>query len=147
MDHIDRKILKILNRDARMSLRQIAEGAGISVTTVSNRISRMEKNGMINGYIPLIDQESLGYDLTALIGLKIQHGRLIDVQKNLAKDSRVFGVYDVTGEWDSIVVARFKGRKDLDNFIKNTLSIDGIERTYTQIVLNVIKDEKRVLID
>lgn len=146
MDDIDRKILEILNRDARKSLREIAGAIGVSVTTVSSRISRMEKNGTIGGYVPLLEPEALGYDLTALIGLKICHGELMEVQKALSRDSRVFGVYDVTGEWDSIVIARFKGRKDLDRFIKNTLSMDGIERTYTQIVLNVIKDEKRVLL-
>ena len=145
MDDLDRNILNILNRDARESLREIAKVIGVSVTTVASRISRMEKNGTINGYVPLLEPEALGYDLTALIGLKIKHGELMEVQKALAKDSRVFGIYDVTGEWDSIVVARFKGRKDLDRFIKNTLSAEGIERTYTQIVLNVIKDEKRVL--
>ncbi|PKK81136.1 MAG: AsnC family transcriptional regulator [Thermoplasmata archaeon HGW-Thermoplasmata-2] len=145
MDDLDRNILNILNRDARTSFREIAKVIGVSVTTVASRISRMEKNGTINGYVPLLEPEALGYDLTALIGLKIKHGELMEVQKALAKDSRVFGIYDVTGEWDSIVVARFKGRKDLDRFIKNTLSAEGIERTYTQIVLNVIKDEKRVL--
>ena len=147
MDDIDRKILEILNRDARKSFREIAKVIGVSVTTVANHISRMEKNGIINGYVPLLEPEALGYDLTALIGLKIRHGNLMEVQKSLARDNRVFGVYDVTGGWDSIVVARFKGRKDLDRFIKNTLSADGIERTYTQIVLNVIKNEKRVLIE
>lgn len=146
MDDLDRKIVNILNRDARKSLREIAEEIDVSVTTVANHVSKMEREGLIQQYVPVIDYEKLGYDLTALIGLKIAHNALLEVQSALANDKRVFGVYDVTGEWDSIVIARFKGRKDLDNFIKHTLDIDGIERTYTQIVLNVLKDEKRVLL-
>ncbi|MDD5502348.1 MAG: Lrp/AsnC family transcriptional regulator [Candidatus Thermoplasmatota archaeon] len=146
MDDLDRKIVNILNRDARKSLREISEEMDVSVTTVANRVAKLEREGIIQQYIPVIDSEKLGYDLTALIGLKIAHNALIEVQSALANDKRVFGVYDVTGEWDSIIIARFKGRKDLDNFIKHTLDIDGIERTYTQIVLNVLKDEKRVLL-
>ncbi|MFQ6061177.1 MAG: Lrp/AsnC ligand binding domain-containing protein, partial [Thermoplasmata archaeon] len=79
------------------------------------------------------------------IGIRISKGKLLEVQKRIAKDKRVYGVYDVTGDWDSIVMARFRNRNELNNFIKKVLSMDFVERTYTQFVLNVVKEERRVL--
>jgi DNA-binding Lrp family transcriptional regulator len=54
-------------------------------------------------------------------------------------------VYDITGEWDSLIIAHFKDRKDLNGFIKGVLSIENVEKTNTQIVLNIVKNEKRVM--
>ena len=78
--------------------------------------------------------------------LRIKKGTLIDVQSSIAEHSRVFGVYDVTGEWDSLILARFKNREEMDNFIKTTLSQEYIERTSTSLVLNTVKEEPRVLL-
>lgn len=142
---LDSRILGLLNENGRMSYRVIAKKLKVSLSTVSNRIHRMEEKGIIKGYAPIIDTESLGYDLQAVIGIRISKGKLLEVQKRIAKDKRVYGVYDVTGDWDSIVMARFRNRNELNNFIKKVLSMDFVERTYTQFVLNVVKEERRVL--
>jgi hypothetical protein len=52
----------------------------------------------------------------------------------------------VTGEWDSIVIAHFEGREDLNKFIKTILAQRYVDRTVTHIVLNVVKDERRLII-
>ena len=62
--------------------------------------------------------------------------------KKIAEDHRVLAVYDITGEWDSIVIGYFKDRKDLNNFIKNLLLLKNIDRSVTHIVLNTVKEEK-----
>jgi len=145
MDELDEKILTILNEDARKSYREIARELKVSLTTVSNRIKRMETDKVIERYIPLINQEKIGYDLTAVINVKISHGKLIEVQERISKDKHVSGVYDITGEWDSLIIAHFKDRRDLNGFIKGVLSIENVEKTNTQIVLNIVKNEKRVM--
>ena len=76
----------------------------------------------------------------------IKKGTLMDVQASIANHSRVFGVYDVTGEWDSLILARFKNREEMDNFIKTTLSQEHIERTSTSLVLNTVKEEPRIIL-
>jgi DNA-binding Lrp family transcriptional regulator len=53
----------------------------------------------------------------------------------------VFAVYDVTGDWDSIVLARVKDRADLDNLTKTVFTLDGVSRSYTHVVLNTVKEE------
>ena len=128
MDDIDKKIIKVLEDDARTSLRKISELVDVSLGTVSNRVKRMEKNGIIRGYSVILDPDKIGWELNVVIGLRIQKGRLIEIQERIAKDSRVHGVYDVTGDFDSMVIARAKNRKDLDDLSRNVLSIDGVER-------------------
>jgi len=145
MDEIDDKILEKLNENARKSYREIARELNISLTTVSNRIKRMEDKKIIERYIPLINQEKIGYDLTAVINVKISHGKLIEVQERISNDKHVSGVYDITGDWDSLIIAHFKDRRDLNGFIKGVLSMDNVEKTNTQIVLNIVKNEKRVM--
>jgi len=132
MDELDEKILGILNEDARKSYREIARELNVSLTTVSNRIKRMEDDQVIERYIPLLNQEKMGYDLTAVINVKISHGKLLEVQQRISKDKHVSGVYDITGEWDSLIIAHFKDRRDLNGFIKGVLSMDNVEKTNTQ---------------
>ena len=52
-------------------------------------------------------------------------------------------VFDITGDWDSLIIAHFKDRRDLNSFIKRILSMNHVERSNTQLVLNIVKDEKR----
>ena len=145
LDEIDRKIIKVLQEDARTSLRKISELVDVSLGTVSNRVKRMEKNGVIRGYSVILDPDHIGWELSVVIGLRIQKGRLIEIQERIAKDSRVHGVYDVTGDFDSMVIARAKNRKDLDDLSKNVLSIDGVERSITHLVLNTVKEKTAIL--
>lgn len=146
MDKLDIEILKALNLNARKSFREMAKELEVSLSTVSARIKNLEREEIIKGYAPILNAEKLGYEFCAIIELRISKGKLIEIQKKIAKDARVYGVYDVTGEWDSIILARFKNSKELSNFIKNLLSMEFVERTNTHVVLNVVKDEKRVFV-
>jgi DNA-binding Lrp family transcriptional regulator len=145
MDELDDKILEKLNENARKSFREIARELNVSLTTISNRIKKLEDEKIIERYIPLINQEKIGYDLTAVINVKISHGKLIEVQEIISKDKHVSGVFDITGDWDSLIIAHFKDRRDLNGFIKGVLSMDNVEKTNTQIVLNIVKNEKRIM--
>ena len=145
MDKLDNKIIKSLNENGRKSLRTVSKELKVSLSTISNRLKKMEEEGVIERYIPVINLEKAELDLTAVINLKITHGKLIETQKKISKDNHISAVYDITGEWDSIIIAHFKDRKDLNRFIKKILAMENIERTNTQVALNVVKDEKRLL--
>ena len=123
-----------------MSLRSVAEEIGVSLGTVSNRLKRLEDTGVVKGYRVEIDPDKVGWGLTVVVGLRIEKGRLLELQRLIAKDSRVLGVYDVTGEFDSMILARAKDRSDLDDLSKTVLSMDGIMRSVTHFVLNTVKE-------
>ena len=140
LDDTDRSIIEVLERDARTSLRRIAEEVDVSLGTVSNRVKKLEENGVIKDYRVILDSEKVGWNLNVVIGLRIEKGRLIEIQEKIARDNRVYGVYDVTGEFDSMVIARAVDRSDLDDLSKNVLSMDGVVRSVTHLVLNTVKE-------
>jgi Lrp/AsnC family transcriptional regulator, regulator for asnA, asnC and gidA len=144
LDDLDRGILQELNVDARRSHRTIAERLKVSPTTVSHRVTRMERDGIIRGYVPLLDDEGLGWDLTATIGIRISKGKLREVEERLARDPRAYAIYDVTGDYDALLIGRFRDRRDLDRFVKHALQDPHVERTNTQVVLNRVKEDRRV---
>jgi Lrp/AsnC family transcriptional regulator, regulator for asnA, asnC and gidA len=144
LDELDRSILEELNVDARRSHRAIAHRLRVSPTTVSARVARLEEDGVIRGYIPLLDDEQLGWDLWAAIGIRISKGRLKEVEERLAHDPHAYAIFDVTGEHDALLLGRFRDRRDLDRFVKHALQDPHVERTNTQMVLNRVKEDRRV---
>ena len=144
LDDLDRAILQELNIDARRSHREIATRLKVAPTTVSHRVARLEHDGVIRGYVPLLDDELLGWDLFATIGIRISKGRLREVEERLARDPRAYAIYDVTGDYDALLIGRFRDRRDLDGFVKHALQDPQVERTSTQVVLNRVKEDRRV---
>ncbi|HXT83341.1 MAG TPA: Lrp/AsnC family transcriptional regulator [Verrucomicrobiae bacterium] len=145
MDEIDEKILKRLLLDARDSYRKIAFEIGVSPPTVLNRISKLEKNGIIKSYSAILDHIHLGFDLTAIIEITARKDKVIEVEKHISNLPNVCAVYDITGLTDMIIVAKFMNRKELSEFVKNDLSLPYIDRTNTHIVLITVKEDFRIL--
>ena len=141
LDKIDKAILDSLLDDARSSQRKLSRVVGVAQGTITNRIRRMEQNGVITGYSAVLDPESVGWTMTIIAGLRISKGMMIDVQQKIAADARVFSVYDVTGDWDSIVLARVKDRADLDDLTKTVFTLQGVTRSFTHVVLNTVKED------
>ena len=143
MDETDIKILKKLLLDARMSYRKVAEEIGVSPPTVLARVEKLESEGIVRSYSVLLDHEKLGYDLTAIIEITATKGKVLDLQKQIARFPNVCAVYDITGLTDVIVVAKFKNRKELSNFVKKDLLLPSVERTNTHLVLITVKEDFR----
>jgi DNA-binding Lrp family transcriptional regulator len=146
IDDLSTKIVRALNKNARKSYREIAREVGTSTTAVINKVRKLEASGVIKGYVPVVDPGFFGIDLVAIIALRISKGKLLETQKKISSDRRVAAVYDITGEWDSLVIGYFRDRDDLNNFIKGILSLPFIDRTVTHLVLNVVKEEKRLIL-
>ena len=119
---------------------------GVQTCALPISVLSKEKEKIIKGYYAEVNPEKVGFNLTAIINLRISKGKIMDLQDSIAKHPQVFGVYDVTGEWDSLILARFKNRQEMDSFIKTTLSQTHVERSNTSLVLNTVKEEPRVLL-
>ena len=142
----DSELLRGLNKNGKASQRELAGLTGLALGTVSNHLKSLEKKNILRGYLPDINPEKVGLTLTSTINLRIAKGKIMEVQASIAKHPRVYAVYDITGEWDSLVLARFKDREEMDQFIKTVLSQKNIERTSTSLVLNNVKEEPRIIL-
>jgi DNA-binding Lrp family transcriptional regulator len=107
------------------------------------RVEKLESDGIIRSYSTLLDHEKLGYDLTAIIEITATKGKIVDLERQIAKFPNVCAVYDITGLTDMVVVAKFKNRKELSNFVKKDISLPYVERTNTHIVLITVKEDFR----
>lgn len=145
MDETDVKILKKLLFDARSSYRKIASEIGVSPPTVLARVEKLESDSIIKSYSAVLDHEKLGYDLTAVIEITATKGKIIDIERQIAKFPNVCAVYDITGLTDMVVIAKFKNRKELSNFVKKDLSLPYIDRTNTHVVLITVKEDFRFI--
>ena len=145
-DEIDLQIINLLQEDSRLSFNRIANKLGISVGTAYNRVKSLEERGVLKGYTAVVDPVKLGFSLTAVILIQAEGKHLLDVENEIAKMSNVISVYDITGDFDVAVVARFRDRSGLNAFIKSLLSMPHVKRTVTNIVLNVLKEDFRVKI-
>lgn len=145
IDETNVKILRKLLSDARLSYRKIADEIGVSPPTVLARVERLENDHVIKFYSAILDHEKLGYDLTAIIEVTAVKGKITEVEKHIAKLSNVCAVYDITGLTDMVIIAKFKNRKDLSNFVKKDLSMPYVDRTNTHVVLLTVKEDFRFI--
>ena len=134
----------MLQEDSRKSYNKIADKLGIAVGTAYNRVKNLEDKGVLKGYTILLDPTKLGYGLTALILIEAEGRYLPEVEKQLAELDEVVLIYDITGDYDIAVVARFKNRATLNTFIKGALKMPHVNKTVTNVVLNVVKEDFRV---
>ena len=144
LDETDEKILKNLLVNARQSARQLALKLGMSTVTVLSRIKKLEKAKIIRGYTAIVDHEKIGYSLTAIIEIIAKNDKVVEIEDEIAKFENVCGVYDITGSTDTIIIAKFKERKELSKFVKEIATIPNVENTITHVVLNTAKEDFRL---
>ena len=146
--HVDEKDLQILKHllvDARQSARQLSQRLDVSTVTMISRIKKLEEKKIIKGYSARLDHDLLGYDITAVIEIKTNQGKMLEIENVIAKETNVISVYDITGDADTLVIAKFKDRASLSKFVKKISAIPNIENTVTHIVLNTIKEDSRLI--
>lgn len=140
LDDVDLEILKILIEDCSLSIRRIARKLGKSPTIVSRKIQKLKDLGVVERCTAVVDYRKLGYSLMALILFNVDGAHIEDVERVLAAEPNVRGVYDITGQYDVAVLALFKGVDDLDKFIKRILKHPHIRGSVTSVVFKAVKD-------
>jgi DNA-binding Lrp family transcriptional regulator len=140
-DELDLKIMRLLGEDARKSYREIAEELQVAPGTIYSRTRKLMEEEIIKAYVPVIDPSRVGFDLSAMILIQAEGKHLREVEEELAKMEEVYYVYDITGDFDIAVGARFRNRGEMDKFLKSLLKIQYVRRTVTNVVLNVVKED------
>jgi DNA-binding Lrp family transcriptional regulator len=144
-DETSVKVLEEYLRDSRQSIREVARKIGVSSGTVASRIKEMEDSGIIKRYSALLDYEKLGFEITAVTEVIISEGKMINVGEEISKLRPACGVYNITGDSDIMIIAKFRTRKDLSDFTKNLLTLPNVVRTKTHFVLNTMKEDFGVI--
>lgn len=135
----DKKIIEELMKNSRRSTRELAKELRMHPSSVATRIKKLEQLGIIRGYGVDLDFEKLGYEHIGIIEITMEHGALLVIQEKIAKMPEVIGVFDVTGQSDSIIIAMAKSRQQFSSLVKEILGMKNIVRTNTHIVLNLVK--------
>ncbi|MDS0260373.1 Lrp/AsnC family transcriptional regulator [Haloarcula sp. S1CR25-12] len=146
-ENLDRKLVNALLGDGRASLRSLGEDLDVSVTTVSNHLSDLEDEGIINGYTPKVDYDALGYDVTAIIQLKVEGSSLPEVTDSLQSHKQMISVYEVTGDYDIIAVGKFTDTDGMNAQIKELLTDPEIKESNTSVVLNTASEHEQFDLD
>jgi len=145
LDPVDRKILRLLQEDARRSYRELGELVDLRAPSVHARVQRLEKDGFIRGYHADIDPEKVGRSMTAYVSIGLEGGHKGDrprtetVAEQLRKDHDVVEVHAVTGEDDLLVKVRTTDIRGLERLLLRSLEpLEGVRRTTTTIVVRTL---------
>lgn len=133
MDSIDLKLIGLLQKNARVPLKQLAEQVFLSSPATAARIERLEREGILTGYSAIVDHKKLGFPIVAFINLEVQPVQKPEFYPFIAGLPNVLECNCVTGHYSMILKVAFESTEALDAFI-NKLQTFG--NTETQIVFS-----------
>ncbi|HIB05687.1 MAG TPA: Lrp/AsnC family transcriptional regulator [Candidatus Marinimicrobia bacterium] len=140
IDDTDRSILSILQKDGRVSASHMADELGISIPTVTERIKKLQKSGVIQGIQAVLDPKRLGLDVTALITLISESSVHYKEVTNAAKETpEVMLCFSTTGKGSHTLLIVTRNSQSLEELLRTIQSWPGVIRTETQVVLSSYK--------
>jgi Lrp/AsnC family transcriptional regulator, leucine-responsive regulatory protein len=146
IDAIDQRIVRLLQKDGKMKIKEIANELNMTNTPVFDRIKRLEKEGFITGYSANVDKEKLGYKLVAFCSVTLEsHHKayLNQFVKEVKELPEVIECYHIAGMFDYLLKIYVKDMVDYQNFIAQKLaSLANIGRVQSSFVMTEIKNEK-----
>jgi len=141
IDEIDKKILNILQKNARISNAEIARRVGMAPSGILERMRKLERKGIIQKYEVRLNPKALGLVLTVLIMVKTEERvGSVEIGYELAKISEVQEVYFTAGEYNYLLKARVSDTDALTELLRKFGAIPGVKDTRTTLVLNDIKE-------
>ena len=141
LDKTEREIIKLLQKDGRMSFVDMAEQIGVTEGTIRRKFYRLLEEGIIK-IAAVTDPFEVGFNAPAIIGLNVDQSRIRDIVEKLTRLPRVHYVAMTTGIYDIIVYAFFSDNREMASFLLEELSqIEGITNTQTSLVLDIYKQD------
>jgi len=141
MDEIDKKIIEMLQENARMPFTKIAEKVGLSEGAVRKRVETLEKEGVIKKYTTVVEPKKMGYNSITLLGLDAEPTKLLDIAKKISELEEARIVYLTTG--DHMIMAEVWARdgEHLSKILADKIGkIEGVKRLCPAIILENIKE-------
>lgn len=151
IDDSDRKILTLLQENAKLTTKEIADKLGLSVTPVYERIKRLEKHKYIRGYVALVDRKKVDKSLMAFLFISLkEHSQkaLLSFENEILKFPKVIECYHIAGQYDFLLKILVKDMQDYHEFTFQRLaSLDNIAHVQTDFVMNDLKYSTQIPID
>lgn len=151
LDEKDIQILRLLQKNSKMTIREISKLVKAAPTTVFAKIKRMEKNGIIKEYRAILDSTKLGKGTTAFVLASITYrieGQKLsqrEIAKKIAKFPEVQEVHIIAGDWDLLIKVKAESAEAIGNFVIDKLRlVDGIEKTLTCVVFTTEKETTEI---
>ncbi|MFX0030577.1 MAG: Lrp/AsnC family transcriptional regulator [Candidatus Hermodarchaeota archaeon] len=146
IDDIDKQILELLQEDAKLTIREIADRTEKSQTAVRSRIQRLERD-LIKKYIALIDCSKLGYREMVMASLRVNSRRPLEqIKEQIEKMQRIKFAYIITGDYPIFIMAKCLDHEDSMDLIENLRNLPEVEEVKTQLVLDRIKEDPTIII-
>ena len=140
IDKVDHEILERLQNTGRDSASHIANEIGMSVPAVSERIHKLEQNGIISGYEAIIDPKKVGLDVSALITLVSESSNNFNEVVKLANETQeVVQCFTTTGSGSHVLIINTENSQSLERLLKSIQAWPGVLRTETQLILSSYK--------
>ena len=143
LDKTDRRILDVLQKDARVSITDLAEQVGLSPTPCARRVRQLESSGLIQGYSAIVDPKRLGTNIQAIVQIKLaQHSDEIveRFRRTLLDRPEVLACYTMTGEMDFLLHVIVRDIEALSDFtMRKLLRVPGVRDVTSSIVLETVK--------
>lgn len=141
MDSLDYKILNILKENARKKASDISKEIHLSVSTVIERIRKLETSGMIEAYTIITNDNKVGNCLTALMEVSLTHPRFNDsFEKEILNNPHVIACYYLTGDFDFLVKVSCQSTEHLEEIHRWMKDLEGVAMTHTHVVLRNVKN-------
>lgn len=149
LDSIDHLLLQLLQADGRATQLELAREVGLSQPATAERIRKLEDAGVIRGYTARVDASALGKDVTAFIGVGIEHPKYFEgFTKKMLAIPEVLECHRVAGQDSYLLKVKTENTLSLDTLLTETLRvIPGVTRTFTTIALSSVKEDTRVHVD
>ena len=138
VDKLDRKILSILSKNARVAFKDVADECGVSRAAVHQRVERMKEDGVITGSGFSVNPKAVGFGTCTYVGIRLERGSMYkDVVKKLVDIPEIVECHFTTGPYTMMVKLYVRDNEQLMTLLNDTLqSIDGVVSTETLISLD-----------
>jgi Lrp/AsnC family leucine-responsive transcriptional regulator len=145
LDNLDIKILNMLQENARVKRNVMADAIGLSLPSLSDRLKKLEENGIIEGYYTKLNRKFFKYDIMAFVSIVMESSKYYDeLAENIKKTPEILECYSVLGEGSHIVKAVVKDTMALENLLSKIQSWTGVTRTVSSFVLSAIKESTKI---
>jgi DNA-binding Lrp family transcriptional regulator len=134
-DDLDRKLLTLLQANARDSTANLARKLGVARTTVLARIARLEREGVVVGYSARLAHDEGGQGVQAFVGITVEPKAAREVTRHLARMPELKQLCSVSGEFDYLATLRAETTRRLDALLDEIGEMKGVIKTTTSVVL------------